>query len=183
MDNADASVWDGMCFRDVACQMSHLQEPYDMHLRRMSCDREWVDASVIHALACAFHVDVAIWQARADPMLVGHSLLSRDPASALVPVALTNDHHFWGVVVMEADKRAPVDKLTAADDWVALPRPCPEASRDSDDDDRTTTIPMALDMTPAAMNPEEVDAELHLCDCLATWSPWDVPTQQVISSL
>ena len=185
-DNADTSVWDGMRFRDVACQMSHLQEPYDMHLRRMSSDREWVDASVIHALACVFRVDVAIWQAHADPMLVGHSLLSQGPAAGLLPIALHNDHHFWGVVVMEADKRAQVDKLTAADDWVALPRACPEASRARDndsDDDYHTTIPMALDMTPAAMNPEEVDAELHLCGCLATWSPWDAPTQQVISSL
>ena len=53
-DNADLEVWEGMRFRDLALRMSHLQEPYDDHLRRMLCDKEWVDASVIHALACAF---------------------------------------------------------------------------------------------------------------------------------
>ena len=29
--NADVSVWNGMPFRDLACAMSHLQEPYDLH--------------------------------------------------------------------------------------------------------------------------------------------------------
>ena len=60
--NADNAVWDGMTFRSLACQMSHMQEPFDRHLHRMSCDGQWVDASVIHALACIFNVDVGIWQ-------------------------------------------------------------------------------------------------------------------------
>ena len=53
-DNADVEVWEGMRFRDLALRMSHLQEPYDDHLQRMLCDKEWVDASVIHALVCVF---------------------------------------------------------------------------------------------------------------------------------
>ena len=46
-ENADLEVWEGMRFRDLALRMSHLQEPYDNHLKRMLCDKEWVDASVI----------------------------------------------------------------------------------------------------------------------------------------
>ena len=104
-DNAGAVVWEGVRFRDIACQMSHLREPYDLHLARMSRDQEWIDASVIHALACAFHVDVAIWQAHADPMLVGYSMLSQGESAGLVPIALNNDHHFWGVGVVDVDFR------------------------------------------------------------------------------
>ena len=87
-DNADVLVWEGMRFRDLACNMSHLQEPYDVHLKRMLCDKQWVDVSVIHALACVFRVDVAIWQEHLEPMLVGHSMSSSDPASALLSIAL-----------------------------------------------------------------------------------------------
>ena len=73
------------------------------------------------------------------------------------------------------------------EDWVALPRECADANRSddthSDDDDSYTTAPTTLDMTPAAMSPAEVDAELQLCNCLAAWGPWDVPNEQVNNSL
>ena len=66
-------------------------EPFDVLLDRMARDRQWGDASVIHALACVFHVDVAIWQAHSDPMLVGLTLNVdhyHNQASELVPIAL-----------------------------------------------------------------------------------------------
>ena len=119
-DNADEPVWGGMRFRDLACQMSHLQEPYDAHLKRMLRDKEWVDASVIHALACVFCVDVAIWQEHSDPMLIGHSTLSQtdgSPARGLVPIALKNDHHFWRVTGADVEKIPSVaDKLVQIED-------------------------------------------------------------------
>ena len=83
-----------MPFRDLACKMSHLQEPFDVHLERMSHDKEWVDASVIHALACVFQVDVGIWQEHLEPLLVGQSLAFGRKAFGLMPMALKNDHHF-----------------------------------------------------------------------------------------
>ena len=77
-DNPDLFVLDGMTFRKIALAMSHkADEPYDDHVRRMETNQEWVDASVIHALACAFGVDAAIWQVHDDPMFVGCSMLSR----------------------------------------------------------------------------------------------------------
>ena len=94
-DHADAAVWDGMTFRDLACQMSHLQEPFDVHLERMSRDKQWVDASVIHALACVFQVDVGIWQEHLESLLVGQSLECDGlRSSGLIPMALKNDYHF-----------------------------------------------------------------------------------------
>ena len=187
-ENADSEVWEGMRFRDLALQMSHLQEPYDDHLKRMLRDKEWVDASVIHALACVFRVDVAIWQAHQEPHVLGHSmcahtLLSQGPAFGLLPLALNNDHHFWGVVVADVDKRPASDKLTEIEDWVALPRACSDANDSEVDDDDHMTLPMILDMSPDVMSPEEVDAELQLCSCLASWVPWAAPTELVNNSL
>ena len=85
--NADTTVWDGMSFRNLACAMSYQQEPYELHIRRCGSDKEWVDASVIHALACAFRVDVAIWQDHLEPMIVGFSLLNNGEAKGLLTIA------------------------------------------------------------------------------------------------
>jgi len=153
-DNADVKVWEGMRFRDLTLRMSHLQEPYDDHLERMLCDGEWVDASVIHALACVFCVDVAIWQAHQEPHVLGHSMLEAgDPAFGLVPIALTNDHNFWGVVVADVAKRPTSDKLIEIEDWVRSPRVTAKlpANRSCDseaDDDDDMTMPVVLDMSP-----------------------------------
>ena len=66
-----------------------------LNAQRMECDGQWADASVIHALACSFKVDVGIWQSQSDPMLIRHSLLSNGEPAGLLPIALQNDHHFW----------------------------------------------------------------------------------------
>ena len=119
-------------------------------------------------------------------MVVGHAMLSQGPAVGLLPIALHNDHHFWGVAVIEADKIAHLDKLIGAEDWISFPGSRGDVNRSCDndsDDDYYTPIPTALDMTPAAMSTEEVDAELQLCGCLASWSPWDTPTEEVNNSL
>ena len=185
--NADTPVWDGMRFRELACRMSHLQEPYGVHVQRMSCDGQWADASVIHALACSFKVDVGIWQSQSDPMLICHSLLSNGPSAGLLPIALQNDHHFWGVVEADVDTVPTADKPTEIEDWMRLPLVCTDENRshdiDSDDDDGFALVPAALDIAPVVMTAEEVDAELNLCNCLATWSPWDIPTADVSNSL
>ena len=189
-DHADVEVWEGMRFRDLALRMSHLQEPYDDHLQRMSTDGEWVDASVIHALACVFRVDVAIWQAHQEPYMLGHSMSSpEDPPFGLVPIALKNDHHFWGVNVADFDhgptkrKHSEIEEI---EDWVRVPRARSDSYRPSDDedeDDDNKSLPVVLDMTPDAMSSEEVDAELQFCGCLSSWVPWDVPDERVVSSL
>ena len=64
----------------------------------MRQDREWVDLAFLHALGRAHGVNVVIFQAHVDETLVGEDL--QDSAEhgdrIAVPVALVNDHHFWG---------------------------------------------------------------------------------------
>ena len=185
-DHVIVPVWDGMLFRDLACAMSHLREPYDLHLRRMACDKQWVDASVIHALACVFRVDIAIWQDPSEPTMVGYSMLSQGTSFGLVTIALKNDLHFWGVVVADTSNIKKSDRLIEIEDWVALPRAITERSNvtDADDDaDNEMSVAASLDIAPARLNTEEVDSELQLCKCLATWVPWSAPTDDVNMSL
>ena len=194
--NADTIVWDGMPFRNLACAMSYLQEPYEMHIRRLSADKEWIDASVIHALACAFRVDVAIWQEHLEPMIVGFSLLDKGEAKGLLTIALKNDCHFWAVVVADTKQKPSADSVACVslDDWVALPReisdprrqPC--FARDDDDDeeecdDGALTMTALVDFKPPFMDTADVDAELELCSCLPTWDPWQLPSDCINAAL
>ena len=72
---------------------------------RMFMDGEWADTALLLGMACAFGVDVVIFQVGMDPALIGISMLSdTGPATAsmrsgsrLVPLALVNDRHFWGL--------------------------------------------------------------------------------------
>ena len=189
-DNADVFVWDGMTFRQVALAMSHkADEPYDDHVRRMETNKEWVDASVIHALACAFGVDVAIWQAQVDPMLVGYGMLSKGPSRGLLVIAVNNDHHFWGVVAAKADAILAVGKSDRLEPWMRLPRAAADSNGSSDtnanadDGDDNLINPLVFDLAPPVISADDVDAELHLCGCLATWVPWDMPTAEINNSL
>ena len=113
-------------------------------------------------------------------------MLLQTPAAGLAPIALQNDYHFWGVVAADVDNKLQLDKPTAIEQWVALPVNCTDLVRSCDndsDDDYSMTVPASLDMAPVAMSTEEVDAELQLCTCLTTWSPWGAPTDDLNASL
>ena len=92
-------VWAGMTFSDLARAMSSHHESYAEHISRMATPGEWVDASVIHALAAAFHVDCLVFQSDASPMIVGHSIRTGEQREslALINLAMVNDLHFWGI--------------------------------------------------------------------------------------
>ena len=134
-----------------------------------------------------FRVDVVIWQAHQDPHVLGHSMLKAGtPAFGLVPIALNNDHHFWGVTVAAEEKRPTSDKLTEIEDWVRLPRPCSDGNRSWDieaDEDEDMTVPMVLDMAPDFMSSAEADSELQLCSGLVKWNPWATPTEELNNTL
>ena len=60
----------------------------------------------------------------------------------LVPLALNNDHHFWGVASTGVEKGPISDKLIEIEVWVRLPQACSDRNRscdneDDDDDDIT----------------------------------------------
>ena len=102
IDNADVEVWGGMAFRDLARSMANDSTmSFGDHVRLVGKYKDWVDASVLHALGCAFKVDVLIFQEKVDPTVVGFSLLGGGDAHNIVPLAMMNDRHFWSVRTTE----------------------------------------------------------------------------------
>jgi hypothetical protein len=99
MREGSTEVWAGMDFKDLAMSMSSHHESYSDHIVRMATQGQWVDASVIHALACVFQVDCLVFQSKMSPAIVGHSITTgetREPL-AMINLAMVNDLHFWGV--------------------------------------------------------------------------------------
>ena len=96
--NASEMIWPGMTVAKLCCTVSGLS--FHEYLAKMRQDREWVDTAFLHALGRAYGVNVVIFQAHMDEALVGEDL--QDSAEhedcIAVPVALVNDHHFWGVL-------------------------------------------------------------------------------------
>jgi hypothetical protein len=88
-----------MAFKELAMSMSSHRESYSDHIVRMATPGEWVDASVIHALAAMFCVDCLVWQTMMSPAIVGHSITANQTSEplAMISIAMVNDLHFWGV--------------------------------------------------------------------------------------
>ena len=99
MQHGSTEVWAGMSFKDLAMAMSSHHESYSDHITRMATVGEWVDASVIHALASTFRVDCLIFQSKVSPAIVGHSIMAGETSETLacINLAMANDLHFWGV--------------------------------------------------------------------------------------
>ena len=99
MLHGSTEVWAGMAFKDLAMSMSSHRESYSDHISRMATIGEWVDASVIHALAATFRVDCLIFQSKMSPAIVGHSIMAGETSEPLacINLAMANDLHFWGV--------------------------------------------------------------------------------------
>ena len=96
--NASETTWPGMTVAKLCCTVSGWS--FQEYLAKMRQDREWADLAFLHALGRAHGVNVVIFQAHMDETLVGEcwqdSAAHDDPIA--VPVALVNDHHFWGVL-------------------------------------------------------------------------------------
>ena len=81
------------------------------YLDEMTKPGAWVDTAFLHAMACANGVDVVLIQAGMSPVLLGISTHQgqeldcenddkvKDPT--VVPMALVNDVHVWGVLPVE----------------------------------------------------------------------------------
>ena len=111
--NASETIWPGMTVAKLCCTVSGWS--FQEYVAKMRQDRCWVDTAFLHALGRAHGVNVVIFQAHTDETLVGEDLAEsvehEDRVHIAVPVALVNDHHFWGVLPC-ADFVAvnPVDK-------------------------------------------------------------------------
>ena len=141
------------------------------YLDEMTKPDAWVDTAFLHAMACANGVDVVLIQAGMGPVLLGISThqgqeldcenddKAKNPT--VVPMALVNDVHFWGVLPVETAV-APLD----ADEE--------PGSLQVDDD--------ALEHQKGA-NEEYVQREFALGIALSEWNPWRYPTQDLIDAM
>ena len=97
--NATEVIWPGMTVAKLCTTVSGL--PFREYMAKMQGNGEWVDTAFLNALGRAHGVNVMIFQEHSDEALVGEDMMEStsdesEPA-IMVPIALANDHHFWGV--------------------------------------------------------------------------------------
>ena len=160
-----------MTFKQLALAMASEVPPhYKAHLEHVATDRAWVDASFLHALACRFKVDVAIWQPDSDPLLLGCSLHGED-SLAFIAVGLVNDFHFWGATFL----REPEHRVSSSQDREDLRVIVSEKLRSKksrtvqsdDDEDATALVPYVsttslVDFNPKCMGQNTVFIDVHV---------------------
>ena len=189
---ADASevIWPGLTVAKLCSAVSGLS--FQEYVAKVQQDGEWVDTAFLHALGRAHGVNVLIFQAHTDEALVGEDMME-DPGNEsdrpiMVPIAVVNDHHFWGVVECEAEVAiSPVDKGEfAAFRSQAGKGLCPDSSgRPARDEDSGLEDGEAPDWTFATAPPEaaHTEAELALCVALANWEPWSTPSACILEAM
>ena len=166
------------------CQYISGHTSHDDYCDAMATDHEWIDTGFMHAIACAFRVDVLIFQIGMDPVFVGTSFHQSGVPLALVPVGLVNDRHFWGVGRDDqpcpfSDKGDPYfDNRQFESGMGPGCRPCLQDEEDCLDE--SVACPMEDEPT---RSPEEVCKELSLCSALVQWNPWQYPTQDLVDAM
>jgi len=181
--HADDDAWADMSLSSLAVAMSSDVETWRDYLAKHAEPHAWADACIIHALACVFDVDCLVWQVCMDPAIVGASLLPHNTNASvpLVSVAMQNDRHFWGTSVDRLDV-VPVDGT----DW-AIPQPAPgdplpriaggELGPDADGCENPNLALNIVSVQPDVLPSHIVDAEIALCETLASWDPWALPSE------
>ena len=99
-ENQKTNLWDGVTLEAfVRASMTDEVKTFSDYLDKMATQDYWIDGAVLHALGNIFKVDIVIMESQSNTSFVGYSLGDKSPASSvpLVPVALANDRHFWGL--------------------------------------------------------------------------------------
>lgn len=98
--NKDSEVWEGLSFGQLALAMCRDDRlSYSDYIRKVSLNHTWLDSAGLHALACAYNVDICVFQPSVDPALLGPSLYrSEEPSKAMVCLGMVNDLHFWALL-------------------------------------------------------------------------------------
>lgn len=165
-----SELWDEFTVSDLI-RATCPDRTVQAYLSRMRKPGQWADTAFIHALACAFGVDVAVFQPQADVTLLGSSLMGND-TDTCVSMCLQNDFHFWAML--------PADRDVIA--WVNKGDPCRPATSES----RSTMGTGDEDQAPEpslALCEDRVQAELSLCSVLCKWDPWTLPSPAVIDAM
>ena len=200
--HARESIWDGMTVAHL-CEIVSGTIFLD-YVAKMRNNREWIDTAFLHALGCAYGVNVLIFQPHMEPAMVGISLTESvqedSKAPTMVPVALLNDIHFWGVMDCTPPPHIdPVDKgeipvfracmglypsTGTKDAGQQAQQEGAEGDEDGEEPDGVfpgTDRPSAD--RPSDASPETLDAEISLCQALALWDPWSVPSAEVLHAM
>ena len=154
---------------------------FNEYLEGMTQPGAWVDTAFLHAMACANDVDVVLFQPQMGPVLLGISTAGGafDPSSGpcpnddlpnddevgpavnptIVPMALVNNVHFWGLLQSETASARPVEEVE---------------QEEADDDD----------LEPRT-DADEAYVQRELCFgmALAEWNPWKAPTQALVDAM
>ena len=112
--HADTILWEDMTVKTlVQNSMCDETASFGDYLAKMAQRHYWVDIAMLHALGVIFKVDVIIFQQGSDISFVGLSLqgLASSASVPLVPVALHNDRHYWGLT----SSYAPADVCDKSD--------------------------------------------------------------------
>ena len=184
--NRKEDMWDGMTYEKLIMLMAsgNRDGGFAAHLERMSMDKTWVDCGFLHALGCAFKVDVVVVQAHCDPAYVGFSLSSgADGPVATITVALENDRHFWAALPHRTEVVPYVDQGDFMSHYLkgAQEKPGPGACV-SDSDDDVTMVP-DISISKYELDDQTIDAELEFITALRGWNPFDEPTANIISAI
>ena len=76
--NAETTVWDDITFKSIAVAMAgRAGRTFGDQLKAATKDKEWIDCSVLLALACIFSDDVIIHQQGQEPSALGPSLMEK----------------------------------------------------------------------------------------------------------
>ena len=186
---ANTILWDDMSVRAfVQNSMGDEIASFGDYLAKMAQRTYWVDLSILHALGVLFKVDVIIFQQGSDISFVGMSLrgLSSSASVPLVPVALHNDRHYWGLTSSyapadvcgnsDADASADVRGNSDADAHANAPY----QSKDSAYDDFCAAH---VEVVVHSLPSEHVQRELNLCLALQVWDPFAVPQQELLDCM
>ena len=100
----------------------------------------------------------------------------------MVPIALVNDHHFWGVIESGPEPTIePVDKGELA--AFRSQREVKTSETDISFEDGESPEVAFPTTTAAPGDPGAIEAELELGHALATWGPWSGPSEQMLQAM
>ena len=197
-ENANTEVWPGctvgQIIRTAACM------PLQQYLDAMRKNGAWADTMLLHGLACAFSIDIIVFQVNMEPALLGASLMG-PTAEHMVPVALVNDSHFWAMQPASSVQalNSPAQAVNKGDPFLpraVLPTGCsgggdpasagavlPCAKRPRQTEPRLDEEYDCYIELPCSRGEEHIDAELSLCKALSQWHPFSEPSHDLVAAM
>lgn len=196
--HATDMMWEGMTVQNL-CQVVS-GTTFHQYIERVQQNYHWADTAFLHALGCAYGADVYVFQDGMDISLLGPTLSlsegrGKNGKAIAVPVALANNHHYWGVKQEVTTPAGPVDKGDFALCLLPLsgqgvgPQPSRKHCPDEDEDDGLDPTasyqqePLSGDPRDNPRRAHAVQVELELCQALANWCPWSEPSAELLSAM